>query len=678
MLLPDRLVCVILVVILLPVSMPRIRSFYARTLAGLLCTAFCAFAAPLSAQALPGDSIVKLAVDASRGGGAPTVVLLDALDASIEPDGTGRRTFRAVVQVLQQSAVAPVAERRFTWQPSRQDLTVDWVRVLRPDGTVISSAPTTDQSGDMTPSMQNPIYVDSRTRRMSLAGVAVNTIVDVQYTVTDRAPWRAGDFLISWTFSPPIALRTSYLRLSVPADFTPEIDEKNLTFRRSERAQNGRRIYEWRADAPQVVRAEPFAADSDGVRMSVVVSPAHSWDSVAAWYNGLARSRYSLDAISSARADSVVRGARSRIDTLRALHRWIAQDIRYVSVSLGLGGYQPRTPAEVLSTGYGDCKDKTTLFVAAARRWGIDARPVLLHLNGTHALKPVSIARFNHAIAAVADAKGSYTYTDLTASTIPYGEIPLSYRGSFGVVVLPNGTSESVQFPLRSADSSGQVLRLRGELASNGRMRMYVDDLPLGDNAWAMRAAFATPLDSGRRAAGMRSLSTTYLPEARADSLVVFSGLDFSQQARLRAVLLDGRGARQAGPVWLLHMPTAIRQFAATAANTAREIESLPRRKLPIDAKRVIGLHTTDVEYRVTLPEGWSAQLPTPVTATSFFARYESTYRMDGRDLVMRRVLRGTGSGVHPPERIAEVVAWMRAVAVDDHEYITLTPGAAR
>jgi hypothetical protein len=156
----------------------------------------------------------------------------------------------------------------------------------------------------------------------------------------------------------------------------------------------------------------------------------------------------------------------------------------------------------------------------------------------------------------------------------------------------------------------------------------------------------------------------------------VFDGRDFSELARVRAVLRNGRGARPAGPVWLLHLPPAYRQVASSASNSARELSAMPERKMPIDATRVIGARIMQVEYRVTLPDGWRAQLPQNVSATSFFASYESSYRMDGRDLVMRRVLRGHGEGVHPPQRIVEVIAWMRAVAADDIEFITLTPGS--
>jgi hypothetical protein len=82
----------------------------------------------------------------------------------------------------------------------------------------------------------------------------------------------------------------------------------------------------------------------------------------------------------------------------------------------------------------------------------------------------------------------------------------------------------------------------------------------------------------------------------------------------------------------------------------------------------------TDIEYRVTLPEGWTAQLPAPVTVTSFFAGDESRYDMEGRTVVMHRVVEGIDSDVQAPERVAEVAACLRAVAADDHEFLTLTP----
>jgi hypothetical protein len=649
------------------------RAFGAMLLVGAASAARPAMAQPTRA-ALPGDTIVRLAVDSARVGGATVVFLLDAVDARIAPDGTGERTHRTVMQVIRGEGVSAVAERRFDWQPSRQDFRLDWVRVLRRDGTVVSDTPSVDQSGDATPSMLNPIYVDSRSRRISLAGVAAGTIVDVQYTLVDRAPWRPGDFLVAWSLTPMVPLRVSELRVSMPSTFAPRIRELNLTTARRETDSAGVRTITWRVRDPLVVRNEPFAPDSDAVRTRITVSAAQPWDSVTRWYDGLARSRYALDTSTARRLDALVRDAGTRDDTLQRLHRFVTQDVRYVSVSLGLGGFQPRPPAEVLATGYGDCKDKTTLFVAAARRWGIDARPVLLHLNGAQGAEPVSIARFNHAIVAVADGRGGYTYTDPTAATIPFGDLPVSYRGSFAVVVRPDGLADEVRLPRRAVQETGTFTRLEGTLRSDGRMDLRVQETSLGDMGWALRGAFGAPLDSTRRQAAMRALATAYLPDASTDSLSVFDGRDFTVTPRVGGLLRDGRGARPAGPVWLLHLPTPFRQVVANMARQAGELAAMPPRRLPIDAARIVGPRTTEIEYRVTLPDGWSATLPPPIVATSFFGRYESRYVMEGRTLVMRRRLEGVSEGIVAPERLAEVVAWMRAVAVDDLEFVTLTP----
>ena len=83
-----------------------------------------------------------------------------------------------------------------------------------------------------------------------------------------------------------------------------------------------------------------------------------------------------------AAAEPVLDSADTPEGKLKALHRWVAQDFRYISISLGDGGFQPRAPAEVVTTRSGDCKDKATLFVALARKLGFKAYPVLLNSGG--------------------------------------------------------------------------------------------------------------------------------------------------------------------------------------------------------------------------------------------------------------------------------------------------------
>jgi transglutaminase-like putative cysteine protease len=56
----------------------------------------------------------------------------------------------------------------------------------------------------------------------------------------------------------------------------------------------------------------------------------------------------------------------------------VRDEVRYLSLSEGEGGFRPRAPEEVLSTRLGDCKDKTRLLCALLRDLGLEAYPALV------------------------------------------------------------------------------------------------------------------------------------------------------------------------------------------------------------------------------------------------------------------------------------------------------------
>ena len=240
------------------------------------------------------------------------------------------------------------------------------------------------------------------------------------------------------------------------------------------------------------------------------------------------------------KVDSLVQasGARTRLDTIRAVHRWVAQDVRYVSVSLGIGGYQPRMPADVVASGFGDCKDKATLFVAAMRRYKINANPVLLALGGRPDPALPSVFQFNHAIAAVQDGAG-WTFTDLTAEFVPYGAIPDAYQAQFGIVVLENGHAQDVRFPATSVTASGSSLRVRMTLDSTGHVTGSVVEETLGGPSSGMRAAFSAPLDSARREGLEKALAQRlFASDVTVSSITAFDGKDFSIPTALRYTVI--------------------------------------------------------------------------------------------------------------------------------------------
>ena len=88
---------------------------------------------------------------------------------------------------------------------------------------------------------------------------------------------------------------------------------------------------------------------------------------------------------------------------MRAIARFVRDQVRYVDVGAGAGNWRPRSASETLSSLYGDSKDKVTLMRSMLAAQGITAWPMLVNANekGTIAADVPSIDCFDHVIAGV-------------------------------------------------------------------------------------------------------------------------------------------------------------------------------------------------------------------------------------------------------------------------------------
>ncbi len=613
------------------------------------------------------DSIYKLAVDASKFPEDQAAYLLDDGVVRLEADGRGTRTYRQIVQILKPSAVERWQEQTFGYSPSHEKLTINWIRVVRPDGSVVSAKPSHVQDSDVPAETDDPVYSDRRVRRVSLSGVAPGTIIDYSYTTEELKPFLPGDYFNSWSVSTGLQVARSRYVVDLPAAVTPRLHERNLNFQRVERTANGRRVYTWATANLPKVKAEALAADSNDVYMSVAVSSPTTWEGIARWYAGLARPNSVASPFVTAKVDSLVRGATTRLDSIRAVHKWVAQDIRYVAIDLGMSGYQPRKPDKVVRTGFGDCKDKATLFVAALDHLGIPAFPVVLNSTGGVRREMPSIHQLDHEIAAVRTT-GGYEFVDLTADLVPYGDLPSPERGEFGLVVHPDGAGEVVTLPMTPLANNRVLSRIAVTLDTTGIVEGRYEEAGTGSAQYGLRNAFIHPLDSAQRKSFANNIAGRLFEGAEGDSLAGFDGKDLQAKPRLAMLLHHGKAATVSGKSIILQMPIGSMGGMVAAA---KELTKDPRR-FPIDPEKFWGRKTSETEVTITLPPGWHADLPKGVTATSDFGSYYSAYSQRGDSLRLVRRITGA-TGIQPKERIADLADWLRAIAADDAKIIVLT-----
>lgn len=608
------------------------------------------------------DTIYNFTVDSSKYPEQGTVLLLDDGVIKLEADGRHSATYRQVVQILRDRAVSAHQEQRFVYDPTHEKLTINWIRVVKPGGEVISDKPAQTQESDVPAEMNAPVYVNRKILRLSLSGVAVGTLVDYSYTREELKPFRTGDFFTSWRVTAGTTVRRSRFQVDAPQDMKLRIEERNLPFARTQTTANGRATYTWATQDVPWTKGEMFAADSNDYDETVQIAAPGAWSDIGHWYASLARDRYAPTPALRDTVHALVANAKTFEDSLRAIHRWVAQDIRYVSISLGIGGFQPRSPDSVIHTGFGDCKDKATLFVAALGVLGIEAYPVLLNAGGIVDRAMPTIGQFDHAIAAIKrhGPGAAYEYTDLTSGVTPLGELPFADESEFGLVVHKDGRTEEVTLPADSPDSNRLETLLAGRLSPDGTFDGRLQEHATGTTADGMRAMMPERFDSAQRASVMRAMAQHVYPGADGDSLVAFNGKDLLADPRVSVLIRHGQATSQSGTTDVLTVPVG----GNTLGSIASQLEAAPKRRFPIDAAKVLGHINMTYEARITLPDGWHARLPQSVSAISPFGTYESSYTQTGNELVLRRHIRGA-TGIYPASRIEELIAWLKRAGAD-------------
>ncbi len=600
--------------------------------------------------------------------GADYVLLFDDGIVRVETDGRRRVTYRQVVQILTQDGAEQWGELAYGYPSTRTGFTLNWLRVYSPQGELVSDGPAHAQESTPDVPLAAPVYTDWRVTRITVGGLEPGAILDVSSTYDTFRPAYAPDFDYSWLFNQPVDVRKSRFVVDVPAAIAPRVQERNVMYRHREYTTDDRRVLEWLADSIPAVELEPFPGTPNNVASSVRVSSQLPWDSIAGWYHAMARDRYELTNDIGEELAGEYAGARTMRDSVAAVHRWIAQDLRYVSLSLGDGGYQPRRPADVVETRFGDCKDKTTLFVAIVTALGLDASPVLVSTTGgVDSLMPTML-RFDHMIAAVETSRGR-EFADLTSPLTPFGRLPNHLQGEIGLLVRSDGSSEIVVLPADGPDASLREAYVAGELSDDGSFEGEFTVQATGVEEYELREAIAgsvTQDDADLMSLG-EEFATGIFDRAVVDSVQALGGSDLTLLPMIAVWIKVPDLVTRSGSKLVLPLPLPLYSMDGWI----RDLEADTLRRFPIDLEAFLGSARHRTEFVVIVPPGWRAELPPDVEVDGVFGRYRAGYAQEGR--VVRAVREfAAHPGLQPPDSIAGLIAWMRAVSQDRTQFLVL------
>jgi len=582
-----------------------------------------------------------------------------------EGDGTGRRDLHARIRVQTEAGVEALGEISYPYNSAEETLTIDSVLVHKSGGGIVAAGPDAVQDATAPVARVAPVYSDLRHKILTVPSLRPGDTLELHAVWTRQQPLAPGHFWYQDDFDTDGVVLDERLELDVPRGIYLKV--KSAPGVEPDVSDAGdRRVYRWKhanfAVLSDEERRRRAVAEAWKPKVhSVQVSTFRSWEDVGRWYGSLARDREAVSPEVRAKAQALVRDRRTRRDTLEALYDFVSKNYRYVSLSFGVGRYQPHAAAEVLANQYGDCKDKHTLLATLLAAVGLRAYPALVSSGAEIDIDVPSPLQFDHMITAV-PAGDDFIWLDTTPGVSPFGLLLYGLRTKQALVIPPDETARLRMTAREPPFPTRMQVDVTGQLTDFGTLKVAVRHIVRGDAEVILRLAFraAPPAQWKSLATAMATAEGLYgdVSDVQSDDpTATRDPFQFTFQLTKSGYLeWSGKRAHVPGP--------------------------LPTIDVPADTSDADGPHASvsDQEYvarlKLALPPGVTARAPVPVELVRPYGRYRSSYAVRGDTITIERKLHMTPTILSRADQ-RDLAALFRVVREDERQEVALERAAS-
>ena len=591
-----------------------------------------------------------------------------------ENDGTGRDQLDAQIRIVSESGVQALGQIKVGYSALSDKLDIVFLRVRKPDGTVVTAQESAIQ--DLT-LPDAPVYTDYHEKHISVPSLRPGDVLEYEFVRTITNPLTPGQFWTSVNFSDRGIILDQQLEINVPQG--RQIKLKSKPGYEPKLTDDGdRRIYRWTythlkdedEGKPGKKKKKNPHKPTDEIP-TVQLTTFQSWEELGAWYASLERDRRQPTAAIKAKAQELVQGKSDDMAKVKALYEYVSRNIRYVSLSFGLGRYQPHEASEVLANGYGDCKDKNTLLAALLAADGFQATSVLI--GSQHELDPEipSPSQFDHVITRV-PVNGKEIWLDSTNGVAPFRMLAAPLRNKQALAIAPDGKASLVWTPADLPFAAFDRSQIKGSVNETGTLKVHVSIRVRGDSELALRFALRQMPGNRWKDFFTMVLQRQGMNGAEIDNLKISDPSNPDDPLQIDFDATANNYFDWSAPESKLGLP--MMQVILPAEGAAEDDDKTHPKPIKLGAPG-----ESDVEVSVGIPAKYTVRLPIGVDLKRDYADYASSYKFDAGQLTAVRTLKLLSNEL-PVARREDYAAFRRAVAADAAQEVSLdnkTPGTA-
>ena len=600
-----------------------------------------------------------------------------------EDDGTGYKDAVVRVRVQSEAGVQAFGQLVFGYNSANDRMEIAYVRVIKPDGKVVTAG--ADAVQDLSGWVQRiaPVYTDYREKHVTVPGLRPGDVLECDVTTTFQTALTPGQFWMQHDFNRLSIVLDEELEIDTPAARTVKLKTKpGMEPKITE--EKGRRVYRW--STSHVVHEDEGKDKKDKDKEKekakkkkadevpdVQLTTFASWEEVGRWYAGLEKDRRVPSKQVRGKADELTKGLTSDLDKTEALYDFVAKNFRYVSLSLGLARYQPQAAGDVLTNQYGDCKDKNTLLAALLEAEGLHSSTVLI--NASRKLDPdmPSPSQFNHAITMLPLGKEE-VWMDTTTEVAPFRLLSYSLRKKQALVIPPGGVPHLEETPADPTPPDRQVAEIEGKVDDEGKLQGKVRYTLRGDSELRQRIAFRHMASTQwqKYVEGMnRALGGTVSNVEVSDAAATREPFTISYEVS-KAGFLDWSKKKLE-----MKLPLSYMTPASVGADVGEEAEEGDETENGGTEPFKVGPPNEHLyKIKLELAARYTAKAPVAVTVERDYGGYESSYKMEGNIFTAERKLTILRDEL-PPARADDYRAFRQTVLADGGQKLTVESAIA-
>ncbi|MBC5775499.1 DUF3857 domain-containing protein [Pontibacter sp. KCTC 32443] len=453
----------------------------------------------------------------------------------------------------------------------------------------------------------------------------------------------------------------------MPAGMKLRYKEANLPEKGTTRTEEGKEIYTWQLSNLAPFKTEPYMPSMAELVPVVRTAPTdfevegyagsmNNWLNYGQWINKLNAGRDVLPEATKAKITALVADAKTPEEKIKRVYEYLQNNTRYISIQLGIGGWQPFEASFVDSKGYGDCKALTNYTQAMLKTIGIDSYHALIRAgdNAPAMMSEFPSSQFNHVILSV-PLKADTLWLECTSQIESAG-----YLGSFtgnrkALLITPEG-GKVVNTPVYTAADNAQ----------HRSVTVKIDEKGNG-------VANVITRYTGQNHEDHRSLMLTASPEDQRKWLYKNIDIPAFEVNKFSFDLKKGRK-----PEVTEKLELSLRQTATLSGkrmfltpNLMNKWDSTPNtvENRKWDVERTSAYTNTDtITYE--MPAGYTLEYkPNDANYSTEFGSFKTTTKVDGQKVMYVRTLE-MNKGRYKPEAYTKMLEFMNNVVKADGQQL--------